>query len=239
MVIRHGGVKVKRIDVQQVFELCYLWCYSHCTHKFAELCLENDDGQTISSKTLVNWKQYFRDLCAEELTDNPIIIGGPGIEVQIDETVITKRKYNRGRLPANEVWFLGGIEPISGRAFMTPVESRDRETLYAVIRRHIRPDSIIISDCWAAYATLGQLPEGYIHRTVNHSENFVDPVTGVHTNTIESLWQKFKLRHKVDYGTNRDLIMEYMNEFLWKKDRAYKDLFHDFWKLVVAKYRID
>uniref|UniRef100_A0A914XX05 Uncharacterized protein n=1 Tax=Panagrolaimus superbus TaxID=310955 RepID=A0A914XX05_9BILA len=94
---------------------------------------ESDEGKTISLGTLVTWKQYFRDLCSEDLDANPIIIGGPGIEVQIDETVITKRKYNRGRMPADEIWFFGGVEPVSGRAFMTAVRSRDRETLYDVM----------------------------------------------------------------------------------------------------------
>uniref|UniRef100_A0A914XYZ2 ISXO2-like transposase domain-containing protein n=1 Tax=Panagrolaimus superbus TaxID=310955 RepID=A0A914XYZ2_9BILA len=84
---------------------------------------------------------------------------------------------------------------------MTSVQSRDRETLYDVMRRHIRPGSIIISDGWTAYATLVELPEGYIHKAVNHSENFVGTVSGAHTNIVESLWQKFKLRHNVDYST--------------------------------------
>jgi hypothetical protein len=29
--------------------------------------------------------------------------------------------------------------------------------------------------------------EGYEHNTVNHSKYFKDPITGVHTNTIEGI----------------------------------------------------
>ena len=30
------------------------------------------------------------------------------------------------------------------------------------------------------------------HQTVNHSEHFIDPITGVHTQAIEGLWPKVK-----------------------------------------------
>jgi len=30
------------------------------------------------------------------------------------------------------------------------------------------------------------------HKTVDHSKNFKDPITGAHTNNIESLWSKIK-----------------------------------------------
>jgi len=50
---------------------------------------------------------------------------------------------------------------------------------------------MVISDCWDAYRDLGSL--GYTHRTVNHSINFVDPVTGAHTNTIEATWRSVKV----------------------------------------------
>jgi hypothetical protein len=43
----------------------------------------------------------------------------------------------------------------------------------------------IHSDEWAAYRSLRNNPN-YIHLTVNHSINFVEPTSGVHTQNIEN-----------------------------------------------------
>ncbi|GFX27200.1 DUF1758 domain-containing protein [Trichonephila clavipes] len=67
--------------------------------------------------------------------------------------------------------------------FLVAVHNRTKETLIGLIQEWIKPGTTIYSDCWKSYATLGQV--GYNHLTVNHSLNFVDPVTNCHTNTIE------------------------------------------------------
>ncbi len=47
-----------------------------------------------------------------------------------------------------------------------------------VILRRIKPGSINISDCWAAYINLAV--HGYNHLTVNQKYNIVDLLTHVH-----------------------------------------------------------
>ena len=61
------------------------------------------------------------------------------------------------------------------------------------IKQFIAPGTIIYSDGWKAYHGIRNI-EGfnYSHEVVNHSENFVDPITGTHTNTIESKWGGLK-----------------------------------------------
>jgi len=61
-----------------------------------------------SDHTKVDYYQFFRDVCSH-LVSTPGLFqfGGPGAGViQIDESVITKPKYNRGRVIA-EKWVLG------------------------------------------------------------------------------------------------------------------------------------
>lgn len=47
----------------------------------------------------------------------------------------------------------------------------------------VTPGSYIWSGEWAAYITRSNF--GYVHDTVNHSENFIDPTSGANTQRIE------------------------------------------------------
>jgi len=51
----------------------------------------------------VDWFNFIRDVCAEDLRRNPVRLGGIGQEgqprtVEVDESCFFKRKYHRGAL---------------------------------------------------------------------------------------------------------------------------------------------
>jgi len=52
----------------------------------------------------------MRDICADYFLRNSEKIGGPGTIVEIDETCVSKRKYERGRLIRPNQWMFGGIK---------------------------------------------------------------------------------------------------------------------------------
>ncbi|GFS94044.1 putative transposase-like protein [Trichonephila clavipes] len=110
---------------------------------------------------MADWRQFVNEVILEYVEENSQQIGGKDCIVEIDESKFGKRKYNRGHLVEGQ-WVL--------------VEWKE-------VQEWIKPGTTIYSDCWKSYATLGQV--GYNHLTVNHSLNFVDPVTNCHTNTIE------------------------------------------------------
>ena len=84
-------------------------------------------------------------------------------------------------------WLFGGVERESGKFFIELVPDRRRETLERVLLRHVEPGMTVYSDEWRSYRQLARL--GFVHRTVNHSRNFVNPdEPDVHTQTIECLW---------------------------------------------------
>lgn len=198
-------------------------------HRAARLELD------ICIKTSVDW----RSMCSEVLINwvgNQEPIGGEGVVVEIDESVLVKRKYNKGR-PLSQVWVFGGIERLSKKKFIIPLldgnESmrRDKETLIPLIQRYIKPGSIIMSDCWAAYSRLSEL--GYRHHQINHSENFVDPSDEtIHTQCIERLWGSLKKKCKRP-GMKKLYLRQYISRFLFLEAYEPEERLHIF--LIEAK----
>lgn len=98
-------------------------------------------------------------------------------------------------MPVEGVWVVGGVERTPERKmFMVPVLTRDAGTLRLLIERYVAPGSIIYTDCWRGYRPADMIQMGMLHDTVNHTYHFVDPLTGVHTNTIEGTWHAVKSR---------------------------------------------
>ena len=132
-------------------------------------------------------------------------MGGPGIICEVDESMFSyKPKNHRGRSPEEPRWVFGIFDTsfLPALSYMEFVENRSAETLIPIIQRICIPGTIIHADGWRAYQALPNF--GYAFSSVNHSLNFVDPNTGVHTQHIESYWAKKKLRVKMMKGLSRD-----------------------------------
>ena len=99
------------------------------------------------------------------------------------------------------------------RLFM--VDKRDTETLRPIIMDNIEPGTEIHTDCWKSYSFIEK--DGFgIHKTVNHSKNFVDPVSMARTQKIESNWRPLKNRLRRG-GVKRKLLYLHLAEYLFMK----------------------
>ena len=184
--IRHGTFfERSNLPIRKIIIFVYWWAYELISFKQ----VKHEIG--MSQHTFVDWKMFLRDICAEYFVINPLQLGGPNITVEIDESVFTRRKYNRGRLTM-EQWVFGGIDTTTRKGFLIPVDRRDANTLLPIIQDFILPGTTVVSDCWSSYNTVGNI--GYTHLTVNHSVNFVDPVTHAHKNNVENMWMRAKRR---------------------------------------------
>jgi transposase-like protein len=215
--LRKGSwLESTHLSFVQIVDFLYFWCLG------SQHSVIRAETGTSSHGTTTIWARKCRQVCEDALLREDCgVIGGYNIVVEIDESKFTKRKHNRGRLPS-EGWVFGATERETGRCFFEFVPNRTEETLLEIISRRIRPGSIINSDLWAAYRKIPSI--GYFHYTVNHSKNFIDPMTGAHTQSIESAWshlKRFLQRMGRNIGPERS---DYIAEYLYRKKHK-ADLF--------------
>ncbi|KAG0438972.1 hypothetical protein DMUE_2757 [Dictyocoela muelleri] len=98
-----------------------------------------------------------------------------------------------------------------------------------VIIDNVLPGSMIITDEWKCTKALQDMPE-YLHRTVTHSINLVNPLDqDVHTQKIEVFWYLFKrfLREKngISKEQHEDLLTQFILKHNIPKEKQFNQLF--------------
>ena len=199
------------MECRRILRLAYLWLTN--VPSSAATSMTGHSNKTVSI-----FYRYFRSMVAGMVDEEDQYIGGEGVIVELDETKMGKRKYNRGHR-VEGVWVLGGDERTSERRiFMARVDDRSSATILAVILKFVRPGSIVITDLWRSYSQLsGNL--GLTHLTVNHSQTYKDKESSACTNTIEGTWIGLKVRmpprNRVSCGIDESLL-----EFVWCRKNA-------------------
>lgn len=192
------------LPLDKLLELMYWWSI-----ECKQMVVMTEVG--IGTEAIVNWYNYFRDICAMYLIDHPLQLGGVGREVELDESKFMHRKYNRGRYREGN-WVLGMVERGTRNCIMVPVVNRSAQTLLPIIQQHILPGTRVITDGWQAYNQVQN------HAVVNHKLNFVDPNDPtIHTNSIEGTWGNSKAKYRAMHGTSDALFFTYIQEFLWRR----------------------
>ncbi|KAG0440433.1 hypothetical protein DMUE_1754 [Dictyocoela muelleri] len=88
-----------------------------------------------NKKTIIKLKNIIdKEMCRLYDRDKVYLQGNHIVEV--DESVIAKRKYNSGRL-TKMVWVFGLIERDTGKCHIEIVQSRDKKTLEKIIKKHV------------------------------------------------------------------------------------------------------
>lgn len=101
--------------------------------------------------------------------------------------------------------------------YMEIVNCRDAATLLPIIQAHVAPGTVVHSDQWSSYSRVASLPNVSSHGVVNHTLHFVDPTTGVHTQAVESYWNRVKGKLKRMKGCTAAQLASYLDEFMWKE----------------------
>ncbi|CAL2050358.1 unnamed protein product [Caenorhabditis brenneri] len=178
----------------------------------------------INRKTVIEAHEWFRRMTMQwflrESAANPDLkLGGPGTVVEIDETLVYRAKYNRGRmLRRKQVWVFGMIQRGTSKIVMFRVPRRNADTLLPLIAKYVKPGTTIVSDGWAAYGGISNMRAGFTHRWVNHKLNFVDPGdSAVHTQSIEASWNGLKTELRSRCGVPVDRLEGHMFNYMWRR----------------------
>ncbi|KFD72918.1 hypothetical protein M514_14822 [Trichuris suis] len=70
-----------KLDFRTAVLFIYSWSNDYCSTKFCSKELG------LSTNCSVSWKRLLREVAAESLLSNPLVIGGPNCTVEVDETL--------------------------------------------------------------------------------------------------------------------------------------------------------
>ena len=101
-VADHQGTFLKdsHIPAWKILLFVTLWLQKHFSHGLVS------ENLGIGAEASVNWRSYCSEV-AENWYNRQDPIGGEGIVVEIDETLLVRRKFGTGRL-LKQVWMFGG-----------------------------------------------------------------------------------------------------------------------------------
>ena len=223
------------LTLRQYLWMIYYWCTD--TNLLNAMYMAGISGK----ETGVDLYKQMRDLIKEYFLDYPAVLGGPGHVVMCDESIFSRRKYNRGRVP-RDYWVFGMYDVNQHIGWVEPVPNRSAEALMPLIQAHVAPGSNIWTDAWRAYRRISQLDvtPPYTHEVVVHETNFVDPNTGVHTQAVEAYWGRLKKRLKrKNVVGNKDLLIEHLREEMWRErfgDSDYDRIWDSFLVLIRLRH---
>lgn len=216
--IRTGSFfKNARIKIRYLLLLIFLFAAD------TELCTcVKLVSHKISQKSISQWFAFLREVCSTALLNTPNVIGGPGHIVEVDESALgRKRKYFRGYERGSGLkWVLGMIDRTTKHCHVQLVPNRTRDTIIPIIQAHVTVGTTIHSDEAAIYGILSQ--RGYHHKTVKHKENYVNPIDGTHTNTVENFWTHLKHRFKKLHGVNYTQLPLHLDEHMYRWNKKFE-----------------
>lgn len=143
------------------------------------------DVLSLQANTTALFYRKLRELIVEQAAADEELLGG---EIEADESYFGGiRKGKRGRGAAGKVPVFGLLKR-SGKVFVLPIPDVKSNTLMPIIRRKIKPDSIVYTDTFRSYNVLDV--SEFKHYRINHSKLFADKKN--HINGIENFWNQAK-----------------------------------------------
>ena len=231
-----GCAKQFSVKVGTIFEdspitldkwLIALWMLVNCKNGISSYEVGRDLGITQKSA----WFVLHRLRLALQ-NRSMLKLGGPGSEVEVDETFIGGAARNMHRdkhyrritaTGSKDKTAVFGILKRGGEVRATVIPTRRRHVVEAEIHRHVKANSAIYSDNLASYDMLKH--QNFKHGVVDHAVRYVDG--RIHTNGLENFWSLTKRQLKGTYiSTEPFHLFRYLDEQVFRyNNRATKERF--------------
>lgn len=180
----------------------------------------------VRRETANRWFRHFRESIYRETRKAPRFFG----EVEMDQSEFGGRGRKRMQallkrfaksMPHSEYVqkakairkehkvLVFGILQRGGDVYVHIIKRADTRTLQPIVRLVVEKESTVYTDKWRGFNELGL--DGYIHASVNHSEEYVDK-KGNHLNGIEAFWSFAKRRITKFNGIARTTLPLHIKE---------------------------
>ncbi|KAI1301290.1 hypothetical protein HDE_03163 [Halotydeus destructor] len=120
----------------------------------------------------------IREVCSIHMSQDEGIIGIDGGTIEVDETFLSHRKYNRGRKTEGNTTILFGIlsRDIKSHCKYFKVNSKKADELVPIIEKYAHPGTAVIcTDGAAQYHGVEKKFANCVHKVTNHSKGeYVD-----------------------------------------------------------------
>lgn len=158
--------------------------------------------------------------------------------MEIDETIISKRKHNRGSIENSKRLF-GCFKKGENNICPRIIINRSRNVLKDVIKECIIEDDTVNSDLRRVHMVIFASTSDYNPYSLNHGSNFIVPITLAHAQSIESLSTilKHSLRSKF---LSVYFYYYYLGEFTFRiNTKSAPDFikFNYFMKMMINLYK--
>nr|XP_027222453.1 uncharacterized protein LOC113814571 isoform X1 [Penaeus vannamei] len=218
-----------RIEPYKIVCFVNHWLSKQWDNEIVKQCLG------LSNVTRITWQTNCAEV-TEHWLDNQEPIGGPGVVVDIDETLFGKMKHEEGK-SQSQIWVFGGIERDSKNYFISPLEEPLTENLMSLILKYILPGTVIVSNRWNAYSAISD--HDYVHQVINHSGDFVDKENAkAHTQSVELLFHDVK-EWTMKPGSRPHFYKHYLARLLFQQQHTHSSINHYFFREAARMYPPD
>ena len=96
--------------------ILFIYCWSKWSKQYTKITFVQEE-LGIGKDATIDFNNYLREVCAADLLANPILIGGPNMTVEVDESLFSRRKNRQGRVLLQQ-WVFGGWCRETGKLYV-------------------------------------------------------------------------------------------------------------------------